>query len=294
LDDEENEISGELGRHVIQIAGQIGVRTILRYEGLLAAAEYLEQQFQSHGLETRRQTYEADGASVWNLETEIHGTDLAHEIVVVGAHYDSHPGCPAANDNGSGLAAMLSMARHFSKKRLRRTLRFVAFVNEETPYYHSELMGSLVYAKRCRANADRIRAMISLETIGYYALERGTQIRPFPFGFLYPDQANFIAFVSRFSDWRLVGTMAGSFRKNCDFPCHQVFGPQFIRAVGASDHWSFWQCGYPAMMITDTANFRYRQFHTPEDLPDKLNYPSFARVVKGLLPVVESLCMEGA
>jgi Zn-dependent M28 family amino/carboxypeptidase len=223
------------------------------------------------------------------LEVELIGDSLPREIVVVGAHYDSVLDCPAANDNGTGVAALLSLARRFSGRTADRTLRFVAFVNEEPPYFQTEEMGSWVYAKQCRKQNEAVTAMLSLETIGYYSDQPDTQQYPAPFGLLYPSTGNFVAFVGNIGSGDLVRQAVGSFRQHEPFPSEGGALPEFTPGIGFSDHWSFWQEGYPALMVTDTAPFRYPYYHTPEDTADKVDFERTARVVRGLEKVIVDL-----
>ncbi len=176
-----------LRRDVEVIAGRIGERNLVfRYENLTAAMQFIEDAAAQAGYEVERQTYEAAGKQAVNLAVEIPGSSRADEIVVIGSHYDSVPGCPAANDNATGVAATLALARAFANRSPQRTLRFVWFVNEEPPYFQSARMGSWVYAKACRNRGENVVAMISLETIGYYSDAPNSQHYPFPFGLLYP------------------------------------------------------------------------------------------------------------
>ena len=202
------------------------------------------------------------------------------EIVLVGAHYDSVFGAPGANDNGSGVAALLALARRFAGKQTHHTLRFVAFVNEEPPYFQTSQMGSFVYAGRCKARGDRIAAMISLETIGYFSDAPRSQTYPVAvLGAFYPKVGNFIGIVGDVRSRWLVRRAIAEFRKDGKIPTEGAALPAFIAGVGWSDQWSFWQHGYPGIMITDTAPFRYPHYHEATDTPDKLDYDRFALVV---------------
>ncbi|MCI0362486.1 MAG: M28 family peptidase, partial [Phycisphaerales bacterium] len=195
-----------------------------------------------------------------------------------------------ANDNGSGVAATLALARAFAESKPDRTLRFVLFANEEPPYFQTENMGSLVYAKRCRERGENTVAMLSLETIGYYSDAPGSQTYPIkPIGWVYPTTGNFIGFVGNYNSRKLVRQAIKSFRAHAQFPSEGGALPGWIPGVGWSDHWAFWQAGYPAIMLTDTAPFRYPHYHSIHDTPDKLDYDRMARVVDGLRPVVADL-----
>src|SRR5205809_2457973 len=187
----EIDLRDELIADVRTLGGEIGERNMWRYAQLNAAADFIENSFTRAGLHPRRDTYDLHGRACHNIEAEIRGT--RPEIVLIGAHYDSVLGSPGANDNGSGVAALLALARRFTGKTTQHTLRFVAFVNEEPPYFLSGQMGSFVYASRCKGRGDRIDAMISLETIGYFSDALHSQTYPAPaLGVLYPTVRNFI------------------------------------------------------------------------------------------------------
>jgi hypothetical protein len=283
----------ELMRDVEKLAVGIGERNIWHYSNLTAGADFIEASLSEAGYTVRRQSYEAQGKRCFNLEVEIKGSTLPDEIVIIGAHYDSVPGCPGANDNASAVSAVLALARRFAEKKAARTLRFVFFANEEWPFFQSDQMGSLVYAKACRQKGENIIAMLSLETIGYYTDELNTQTYPFPFNLFYPATGNFLGFVSDMSSRRLLETAIASFRKNCKFPSEGGAIPKSVPGITWSDQWSFWEQGYPAIMLTDTAPFRYPHYHTAEDTPDKLDFDSLARVVSGINFIVAELVHQG-
>jgi Zn-dependent M28 family amino/carboxypeptidase len=184
---------------------------------------------------------------------------------------------------------MLELARLLAGQRLPRTVRFVAFANEEAPFFSTAGMGSWQYARQAHARGERIVAMLSLETLGYYSDTVGSQRYPFPFGLFYPRVGNFIGFVGNTASRHLVRRSIASFRQHAAFPSQGTAAPGWLTGVGWSDHWAFWQHGYAAMMITDTALFRYAPYHTPTDTPDKIDYASMARVVAGLASVVTDL-----
>ena len=281
-------LRAELVADVQTLAGDIGERNLRRYAQLNAAADFIEGAFSRAGLQPRRDTYELQGRACHNIETEIHGA--RPQIVVIGAHYDSVFGSPGANDNGSGVAALLALARRFAGKPAGQTLRFVAFVNEEPPYFQTEQMGSFVYARGCKARGDQISAMLSLETIGYFSDAPRSQKYPSPgIGAFYPSTGNFIGFVGNFPSRSLVRRAITSFREQGKVPSEGAALPSFISGLGWSDQWSFWECGYPAIMITDTAPFRYPHYHERTDTPDKLEYDRFALVVSALEKTIAAL-----
>ena len=288
LSENELVLRAELKADVQALAGDIGERNMSHYPQLLAAADFIESSLARSGLSPRRDSYELRGRACHNIEVEIRGT--APEILVVGAHYDSVLGSPGANDNASGVAALLALARRFAGKPCAQSLRFVAFVNEEPPYFQTEEMGSFVYAKRCKERGDRISGMISLETIAYFSDAPGSQKYPSAgLGFFYPSKGNFIGFASDTRSRSLLRAAVSAFRKTAKLPCEGASLPAIIPGIGWSDHWAFWQCGYPAIMITDTAPFRYPHYHERTDTPDKLDYDRFALVVSGMQQVIATL-----
>lgn len=281
----------ELRANVQKLAGEIGERNMWHYTQLGAAADFIEDSFSRAGLRTRRDNYEMGGQSCHNIEAEIPGN--RPEIIVIGAHYDSVLGSPGANDNGSGAAATLALARRFASAKPNRTLRFVEFVNEEPPYFLSGEMGSLVYARRCKERGEKIAAMISLETIGYFSDAPDSQKYPSPgLGLFYPKVGNFIGFVSNVKSRALLRRVIALFRKNAKIPSEGASLPAFVPGVSWSDQWSFWQHGYPAIMVTDTAPFRYPYYHMSSDTPDKLDYDRFTLVVSGMEGVIRELSQQ--
>jgi len=286
---EEQHLSERLKTDVTMLAGTIGERNTNRYVQLQQSATYIADRLRQMGYAVREEPYQANNRTVMNIEAELKGTVQLDEIVVVGAHYDSPPESPGANDNASGVAAMLELARHFKEMKPGRTVRFVGFVNEEPPYFQTELMGSRVYASNARKRGDKIIAMLSLETVGFYLDTPGSQQYPVPFKYFYPDTGNFIAFVGNLSSRSLLHTSIKTFRDTTGFPSDGVAAPAFVKGIGWSDHWSFWQEGYPGIMVTDTAPFRYPHYHEATDTPDKIDYGRMARVVTGIERVVEGL-----
>jgi len=278
----------ELRANVQKLAGEIGERNMWHYVALDAAADFIEDSFSRAGLRTRRDSYETRGQPCHNIEAEIPGN--RPKIIVIGAHYDSVFGSPGANDNGTGVAATLALARRFASARPKHILRFVAFVNEEPPYFLSGEMGSQVYARRCKERGDKIYAMISLETIGYFSDAPNSQTYPSPdLGMFYPKVGNFIGFVSNVHSRALLRRVITLFRENAKIPSEGASLPAFIPGVSWSDQWSFWQHGYPAIMVTDTAPFRYPYYHSSSDTPDKLDYDRFTLVVSGMEKVIQDL-----
>lgn len=291
MDRNRNSLSLEvrLEAHVQALAQQIGERNVFRPGALSDARDYIDRQWRAMGYEVIPETYEVQGIPCSNLEITRPGSGRANEIFLIGAHYDSVSGSPGANDNGSGVAAILEMARHFANVKTHRTVRFVAFVNEEPPFSFTRQMGSMVYAEAARKRDDDIRLMLSLETIGCYSDRPGSQYYPPLFRYFYPDKGNFIAFVSNFRSRRMLRRFTSAFRRHSRFPAEQVATFSSIPGVSWSDHFSFWRCGYRALMVTDTAPYRYPHYHAPTDTADKLNYAAMADLIRGLNRAVMTL-----
>jgi Zn-dependent M28 family amino/carboxypeptidase len=303
-------LSKRLREHVVVLASEIGCRSLTSAPASLElAAAYIEHKFNEFGFAVDKQEYdvellsqesheERNGTVVFpkvkhltrNIIAEIKGSHFPEQIVVIGAHYDSVYDCPAANDNGSGVSALLELASYFADTKLSTTVRFVAFTNEEPPFFHTDKMGSYQYAKLCHERQDRIVAMLSLETIGYYSDSPGSQSFPNPLlRLICPDTGNFLLFLANLKSKSLLRRALKSFRAAGMIPSQGIALPEFVSGVRFSDQDSFWRFGYPALMVTDTANYRYPHYHDKQDTPEKLNYEKLAEVLQGLIKVVEEL-----
>jgi Zn-dependent M28 family amino/carboxypeptidase len=278
-----------LRTHVYKLAGEIGQRNIFHPQALDAAAQYIAGEWHSQGYEVRKLVYTDRGVERTNLEVILEGKNRSREYILVGAHYDSVIGSPGANDNGSGIAALLELSRLFSETKPNIGLRFVAFVNEEPPFFYGDGMGSMVYAKAAKRRREPIRFMIALETIACYRESPGSQTYPPMLKYFYPDTGNFIAFVSNLRSRNVMLESARAFCASTDFPLETIAAPDIVPGVAWSDHSSFWRHGYKAFMVTDTALYRYPHYHMPEDTPDKLDYEPFARMTQGLFLMLASL-----
>ncbi len=229
-------LAAELRKHVHRLTEEIGERNVREHPQELArAADWIEAELTGFGYQVRRIEYEVSGGTCANIEAQLLGAAAPREIVVIGAHYDSAIGTPGANDNGSGVAAMLALARRFARQKTDRTLRFVAFTNEEPPYFQQPEMGSWVYAKECRKQGDKVTAMLSLETIGYYDDRPGSQNYPAFFKLLYPSTGNFIAFVGNLPSADLLQQVVSTFRQHEQFPSEGGVFPEVVPGVGFSD-----------------------------------------------------------
>ena len=286
------------------LTADVGMRNGLSegdYARLCRSADWIEGQFKEMGYVVNRQSYEVKGQNLTvngkpyfkdkqfhNLVAEKKGS--GEGIVILGAHYDAVNGSPGGNDNGSGVGVMMEVARAMAKEKCKKTIRFVAFTNEEPPFFQSADMGSLVYAKMCKARNDKIEAMVCLDTVGYFTDVKGSQKYPISIGkWLYGDRGNFLMFVSDFSSSDLTNKTAKLFRDKATINCEKAVFPDFVREVGFSDQWSFWQMGYPAVMVTDTAFNRNNAYHTTRDTMNLLKMDDLGRVGQGIMGVMREL-----
>lgn len=291
LNPTEQESLAHLEFHIKSLASDARGRNHYLGNTLIPARTYITEQFQAAGYEVLFQEYSFANITYANIEVELLGNEHPDEIIVIGAHYDSVIHSPGANDNASGVAAVLEIARLLKRQPLSRTVRLVAFVNEEPPFFQTEAMGSFVYAKRSAASKENIVAMFTLETIGYFSDEPGSQTYPPLVSYFYPDSGNFIAFVSNLNSRQLLQQSIRIFKEQATIPAESAALPAVIPGVDWSDQWSFWQCGYPGIMITDTALYRYPYYHTPQDTPDKIDYENMTRVVIGVHKMIERLLL---
>ncbi len=257
--------------HNLSVA--IGERPLAKYENLLRTKNYIASRFQSLGASVRSQDYMVQSKKVSNLIAEIPGTKKPERIIVIGAHYDTVEGTPGADDNATAVAGLLEIYRLLSKHTPLRTVRFVAFTLEEPPFFSSDAMGSMYYAKSCEKCKEPIDFMICLEMLGFagrhakqnYPLEDMKKYYP-PFG-------NYLAVVSLPSSsefaylWKHTWNKFAGKRKIYD-----MIGPSSVPGIGLSDHYSFNKCGFKSIMLTDTAFFRNTNYHTENDTIDTLNF----------------------
>ena len=289
LDEADQAVAWRLESHVRTLCSHPAGRNYIEKKGMALARDYIAGQLESSGYQVEFDVYQIAGEDYANIEVMRLGEAYPDEIIVVGAHYDAVVGAPGANDNGSGVAALLELADRFKDAVSPRSIRFVAFVNEEPPHFMTGTMGSDVYARHVARRKENIIAMYSLETIGYFRDDAGSQHYPPPFSFFYPNQGNFIAFVGNLRSRSLVTRSLSAFRAHATFPSEGIAAPAFIPGVNWSDHRSFWKQGYPAVMITDTALYRYPYYHMPQDTPDKVDYDRMVYVVQGLEKMLEDL-----
>ena len=281
---------------VTALAAGIGPRDLFNNNkaSLRKSEDYITARFKAAGCAVDYQEYYAGGVKVKNISCARPGASLPGEIVLVGAHYDTFNN-PGADDNASGVAGLLELAEYAAARKYARTLRFVAFVNEEPPFFKKEGMGSAVYAAAARAAGDDIKAALVLEMIGYFSEERFSQRYPPLIGPFMPQKGNFLAQISNFSSRELAGRIDGAYRAASKLPLKTVSLPSFVPGVDYSDHRSFWDQGYPAVMFTDTSFYRTPHYHKATDLPDTLNYEYMAAFLDGAKAALDELAgVQGA
>lgn len=290
LTETERDLAQRLKAHIRAVASQ--PHNVVHYAALEAAGAYIDGVLGKLGFAPVSQVYKVDGRAVRNIEAVIgpRPPEPVEASYVVGAHYDSPDDSPGANDNGTGVAAVLELARLLSDLKPAKTrLRLVLFVNEERPYGKTPNMGSYRHARLLKERGEPVRGMMSLETIGYFSDEPGSQAYPAPFGYVFPDRGNFVAFVGLPGSRSFLRRAIRSFRAHTAFPSIGGVAPGFIPGIDLSDHWSYGQFGFPALMITDTAPFRNPRYHTRGDLPETVDYESLARVTMGLARVLREI-----
>jgi hypothetical protein len=286
----EGDIRNHLESNVRMLAATIGPRN--SPQSLRATTEWAESQFMSYGLEVSEQPYKVDGVTFKNVEGTLSGSTNRKDILIVCAHYDTVFGAPGANDNGSGCASVVELARLLAYTKPKCTIRFVLFGTEEPPYFSTKEMGSYFYAARCKERGEKILGVIVMETLGYYTDEPKSQHYPALLAPAMPDTGNFIGFIANQPSKQFVSQCLGTFRRTTQFPSQGVAAPEWLNGVDWADQYWFWKLGYPGIMITDTALYRYPYYHTPQDTPDKLSYGPFARVVGGMEQVIGKISSE--
>jgi Zn-dependent M28 family amino/carboxypeptidase len=235
-----------------------------------------------------KQPFPFAGQTYYNIVAELTGKVSPEKVLVVGAHYDTVRTTPGADDNASGVAGVLGLVKLLAGKPLNKTVRFVAFGLEEPPVYRSSNMGSYHYARKLKQKNERVEGMICLEMIGYFCDRKGCQHYPLPFMNLkYPSAGSYISIVGNLKSKSFTGSVANGFSRGTDLPVLSLNAPPVVLGIDFSDHWSFYQFGYKALMVTDTAFYRNPHYHAPTDLPQTLDYIRMTKVVEGLKKAIE-------
>jgi Peptidase family M28 len=267
--------------HVTALAVDIGPRTPSIGNSLVRAANYIHSVFDEAGLSVREQSYQYDDQRVVNVLATAPTAAGASAYYLVGAHYDTVPGTPGADDNASAVAVMLELAGRL--ERLKAPVLFAAFTLEEPPAYLTGHQGSRIFVRSCHDSGDRVLGAIILEMVGFTApRQRYPYLGRWPG---YPAEGNFIGIIANWRSWRFGRAVLRGFRKNTDLPVESLFLPfngRILPETRLSDHASFWDAGLPALMVTDTAFFRNPNYHLPSDTTDTLDFTFMAELVRSL------------
>lgn len=284
--DELSQLVERLRLHVDRLAGLIGPRHPGKPVALNAAATYIESELSGLGYQVRRETYDVEKEEVANLIAERRGERQPEEVVIVGAHYDTLPMTPGADDNASAVAMLIEAARLLKEAAPKRTLRYVAFTCEEAPYFNLGQMGSQIHARGCRERGEKVVGMLSLEMVGYYRDEPGSQKLPpgIPRGlkWVFPKRANFLAAIANPKSWSMLWPFRRGFKRASRLPLFTMALPESIQEIRRSDNSSFWDQGYPALMVTDTSFLRNGNYHEPSDTPETLDYVRMGQATLGV------------
>jgi len=272
----------DLRADVSYLSETLGPRNPVHHASLVAAADWIEERWESQGYAVKRQTFLVEGKECANLEIEIPGGRTPSEIVIVSAQYDTWTESPGANNNAGGMAVLLKLSEMLADQRPDRTVRLVAFTTQEPPYDNTESQGSLRYARRCRERNEDIRVMLCMDAIGIYKQDPGTQNLPFPFSLFYPDRGNFLGFIADLGSRASVVEVTRGFKKGSSFPIEAGCAPKWVKGVTWSDHFSFWKYNYRAIQITDTGAFRSPSHTTNDDTIDKIDFRALARITVGM------------
>jgi Zn-dependent M28 family amino/carboxypeptidase len=266
----------------IQKLGPRNSENETNYKQLRHCEEWIKQKWEAQGYVVKKHIYSIKGKEYSNLEIELKGRIAPSEIIIFSAQYDTLSDSPGANNNGSGMAILFQLSQLLKKHTAGRTLRLLNFVNEEDPFFGTEMMGSYQYAKRSHQLREDIKVMLSMDSLGIYKEEPDSQKLPFPFSMFYPNRGNFLAFIGNLRSRKYVREATKGFKKGSSFKIQAGVGPEWAKGAAWSDHSSFWKFGYSAIMVTDTGGFRSAYHTTKEDTMEKLNFEAMARIVIGI------------
>jgi hypothetical protein len=256
------------------------------FDQLKKCEAWIIEKWESQGYTPKLQEIFIDSQQVLNIEIEFPGTLSPAEIVIISAQYDTEPESPGANNNGSGMAILFQLSNLLKDYHPKRTLRLIAFVNEQYPYSITDMMGSYRYAKRSFELKEDIKVMMSMDALGIYKDDPGTQRLPFPFSLFYPNRGNFLAFIGNLPSRSWVKKVTKGFKRGSSFPIEAGVAPEWVKGVTWSDHRSFYKFGYPGMQITDTGAFRAASHGKKDDTIEKINFNALSRIVVGMYGVI--------
>ncbi len=284
------DVQENLKKTVLALSDEIGSRGYLQIDALKTTVEYISSELSHYGYKVSFQPYVYKGNTYKNISAEIRGKTAPEKILILGAHYDTVTGTPGADDNASGIAGLLELARLIRNRSFDKTVRFVAFALEEPPLFRSKFMGSYVYAQSINEKGEDIEGMICLEMIGYFTDRPESQLFPLSFlRWLYPTTGNFILLVSNLQSKSFLSRVKPAFQKGSDLPVESISTLSIVPGIDFSDHRSFWKFGYNALMVTDTSFYRNAHYHGPGDISETLDYIRMTEVVLGLKSAIETL-----
>lgn len=280
--------SKRLATHVNTLVQADRPRDAAHPENLDAVAAYIRKEFTLAHAVIDEQVYQVDSLSYRNVIASF-GPNTT-ERIVIGAHYDTHGALPGADDNASGIAGLIELAYLLEKAKPNLRVDLVAYTLEEPPYFRTEHMGSKVHATHLHQQGVNVRAMISLEMIGYFSDEVGSQNYPSALlKLIYPARGNYISVVGNIGEGNLVRKVKRAMQLAAPLPVYSINAPRIIPGIDFSDHQGYWDVGYPALMVTDTAFNRNFNYHTKEDTPERLDYSRMAQVVEQVFAAVTDL-----
>mgnify|MGYP003583492664 FL=1 len=271
-----------LSVYLNQIISSSKYRNHTQVEELNRVSAWIQGQMQKFGIPCDFQNYMVESNRYRNVVCELNVG--AAKNLIVGAHYDVHGETDGADDNASGVVGVLETARILAKEKrhLKHNVEFVFYTLEEPPYFRIEQMGSAVHAKAMEKYKDRIAGVFILEMIGYFD-QRNIQEYPAGLKFFYPAHGNFIGAVSNFDSNSLGSEYCAAMKQINRLDCQRLVAPSFVTGVDFSDHLNYWNADIPAIMITDTAFFRNKNYHTPNDKVETLNLQKMKHVIDGVV-----------
>jgi Zn-dependent M28 family amino/carboxypeptidase len=286
-------VEENLRLHVDRLAGLIGPRFLSKPRSIDAAVGYIERQWSDIGFTVRRETFRALGDTASNLIVEQTAIKRPDEYVLLGAHYDTVPTTPGADDNASAVAVLIEVSRLLKEHFGARTARYVAFACEEPPYFNLDCMGSQYHARQARRREERITAMLCLEMVGYFSSEPHSQRVPMTipqrYHRFFPQRGDFLAAVGNLASWKLAWSFRRGFKRGTRLPLFSIVLPEAVSEIRLSDNASFWDQQYPALMLTDTSFLRNPHYHQATDLPDTLDYKAMTQVTFGVAAAIKQL-----
>ena len=279
-------LEADLRTDVAYLSRTLGPRNPGHYDALQAAADWIRTTWRDQGYSVQEQVFAVGGRPYVNLVVEIPGRRRPQEVVLVTAQYDTWPDSPGANNNASGMAVLTHLSRQLRDVAPDRTLRFAAFSLQEPPWNE---LGSRIYADSCRRRGEDIRVMLSMDSIGIYKHEPGSQRLPFPFSLLYPDRGDFLAFIADLGTRPRVVAATRGFKRGSRFPLATASVPRWVEGASWSDHHAFWDEGYRAIQITDTGSFRSPTHTNAGDVMDLIDFAALARITVGMSGALREL-----